>query len=222
VIVLDLDSGSLVDEINVASIAFDSTYGSQVFATYNLTLGTSAWDVGPTEVTLAVSLTGFDYADPANYTFTIEIRSHMTAVSVKGVVIQPYGNQTPLSVVLVDLDTMNQIPISNIASFTFDSAYGTQNFASPLFYDVVLATDSWLVGVTEATLSVLFSSSTLDTPDDSVFNVTIRAHYTSINVKGSMTTLHGFDTPLIVEVIDLDTGLLVNIADIFEFNFTSA
>ncbi|MFW9887542.1 MAG: hypothetical protein ACFFER_05130, partial [Candidatus Thorarchaeota archaeon] len=221
VIVLDLDSGSFVDEINVASFTFDSTYGSQVFATYNLTLSTSTWDVGLTAVTLAVSLTGLDYADPANYTFTVEIRPHLTAVSVKGVVIQPYGNQTPLSVVLMDLDTMNQTPISNIASFTFDSAYGTQNFASPSSYNVVLVTNTWSVGFTEVTLSVLFSSSTLDAPDDFVFNVTIRAHYTSINVKGSMTTLHGFDTPLTVEVTDLDTGLAVDIADISAFNFTS-
>jgi hypothetical protein len=222
VILLDLDSGSIVDEVNVDSLTFDSVYGAQGFTTYNLTLGTSGWSIGLTTVTLAVSLAGSDYADPANYTFSVEIRPHMTAVSVKGVLIQPYGNQTPLSVVLVDLDTMNPIVISSITSFTFDSAYGPQNFASPSSYDVVLATNSWSVGVTEVTLSVLFSSSIMDAPDDLVFNVTIRAHHTSINVKGSMTTLHGFDTPLTVEVTDLDTGLLVDIADISEFNFTSA
>ncbi|MFX1441743.1 MAG: hypothetical protein ACFFFD_15995, partial [Promethearchaeota archaeon] len=221
VTILDLDSGSIVDEVNVDSLTFDSIYGAQGFTTYNLTLGTSGWTIGLTTVTLAVSLAGSDYANPANHTFTLEIRPHMTAVSVKGVFIQPYGNQTPLSVVLVNLDTMNPIAIASITSFTFDSVYGPQDFVSPSSYDVVLATDSWLVGVTQVTLSVLFSSSTLDAPDDFVFNVTIRAHYTSINVKGSMTTLHGFDTPLTVDVTDLDTGLSVDIADISEFNFNS-
>ncbi|MFX1273320.1 MAG: hypothetical protein ACFFAX_16680, partial [Promethearchaeota archaeon] len=221
VTVLDLDSGTIVDEINVDLLTLESVYDTQVFTTYNFTLETSVWAIGLTPVTLAISLAGSDYADPANYTFALEIRPHMTAVSVTGVVIQPYGNQTPLSVVLTDLDTMNPIAVTNVMSFTFDSDYGPQNFVSPSSYDVVLATNSWSVGVTEVTLSVLFSSSTLDTPDDFVFNVTIRVHYTSINVKGSMTTLHGFDTLLTVEVTDLDTGLSVDIADISEFNFTS-
>jgi hypothetical protein len=221
VIVSDLDSGTMVDEVNVVSLTFESAYGTQVFTQYNLTLATSTWLVGQTTVTLAVSLAGSDYADPTNYTFTLEIRPHTTAVSVIGVLIQPYGNETPLTVELIDLDTMNQIAISNITSFTFDSTFGPQNFVSPTSYDVVLATDTWSVGVIEVTLSVLFSTSNLNVPDDFTFNVTLRAHYTSITVLGSLTSLYGFDTPLTVEVTDLDTGLLVDIADISAFNFTS-
>jgi hypothetical protein len=175
VIVLDLDSGSMVDEVNVASVTFDSIHGPQVFTTYNITLDTNSWPIGVTSVTLDVSFAGSDYADPANYTFTIEIRPHMTAVSVKGVVIQPYGNQTPLSVVLIDLDTMNPIGITNVTSFTFDSSYGPQSMPSPSSYDVTLDTSLWSVGTTSVTLSVVIATSYYSTPNSHVFQVTIRS-----------------------------------------------
>ncbi|MFX1441628.1 MAG: hypothetical protein ACFFFD_15395, partial [Promethearchaeota archaeon] len=175
VIVLDLDSGSIVDEINVDSLTFDSVYGAQGFTTYNLTLATSSWNIGPTTVTLAVSLASSDYADPANHTFTLEIRPHMTAVSVMGVVIQPYGNQTSLSVVLTDLDIMNPIDITNVASFTFDSSYGPQSMPSPSNYNVTLDTSLWSVGTTSVTLSVAIATSYYSIPESHVFQVTIRS-----------------------------------------------
>ncbi|MFX1441721.1 MAG: hypothetical protein ACFFFD_15885, partial [Promethearchaeota archaeon] len=201
VVLTDLDTMSSIPIGDVLGFNFSSIYGLQEISPtgYDVTLDTNVWTVGSYAVILDLNMqTSSVYSDPENFTFSIHVRRHFTAASVSGELVVPHGNNSDLTILVLDLDTGMAFAISNVSSFDFDSAYGTQTISSPSSYDVTLTTNSWSVGITEVTLSVLLSSSILNAPDDLVFNVTIRAHYTSINVKGGMTTLYGFDTPLTV------------------------
>ncbi|MHA1955841.1 MAG: hypothetical protein ACW968_02840, partial [Candidatus Thorarchaeota archaeon] len=178
VVLIDLDTGAQIAAADVASLIFTSSYGSQVENTpadFDITLTTNTWILGSTGVTLSVVMSDPDYFAPSNYIFNVQIRAHYTSVSVTGILTQPYGNDTSLTVVLTDLDTGSLVDISDVASFTFTSSYGSQPVNPATSFDVTLTTNTWIVGVTIVTISVSMSDPNFAAPTDYDFDVTIRS-----------------------------------------------
>ncbi|MHA2353206.1 MAG: DUF2341 domain-containing protein, partial [Candidatus Thorarchaeota archaeon] len=158
VVLIDLDTGGIVDISNVASITFTpSGYGPQAFGTYSPTLDTDSWNVENVDVTLTVSMSSSNYYAPDSYDFQLTIRKHLTTVSVSGNLVTPYGNNTPLTVIITDLDTGGVVAASHVSSLQFTSGYPLYSLSSPFTnLDVLIPTgdDSWSVGVESVTLAV--------------------------------------------------------------------
>ncbi|MFW9912239.1 MAG: LamG-like jellyroll fold domain-containing protein [Candidatus Thorarchaeota archaeon] len=173
---IDLDNQTVVPIGSVSAFTFTSSgYGVQSDnspADYLFTLVTNTWLITPSEsVTLSVTLSDSKYVAPDDHVFAVEIRAHYTSVSVSGVLHKPLGNTTPLTVILTDLDTGNQIAIGNVGSFTFTSSYAPQVWNSPSSYGITLDTSSWAVGSTAVTLTVAMSSSEYSAPASYDFDV---------------------------------------------------
>ncbi|MBD3158833.1 MAG: DUF2341 domain-containing protein, partial [Candidatus Lokiarchaeota archaeon] len=218
----------LYDDIPVtgASITFSNGTPANVVAEgsghYNISLSTSGKSLGDHSYEFVAFKSGaFLEDDTTNVTFTL--RKHYTSVSVQGDLVTPYGQDTPITVVITDLDTGNAlISTSSVASWTFTSGYDPISENSPPDFDVSLTTSSWLVGTETVTLSVTMSGNYYD-PSTHQFNVDIRKHYTSVTVLGDLITPHGFNTPVTVVITDTDTGLaLGTTADVSSWSFTSS
>ncbi|MGY5854997.1 MAG: DUF2341 domain-containing protein, partial [Candidatus Thorarchaeota archaeon] len=179
VVLVDLDTGGLVDISNVASITFTpSSHGPQIFGTYNPTLVTNTWSVAAEDVTLTVSMSSSDYYAPSSYDFQVTIRKHYVSATVIGNLVTPYGNNTPLTVVLTDLDTGGSVDVSAVDSIGFTSSYSPLFDGSPSSYNMLLLTgdDSWAVGPESVTLAInMLGSSIYQNPVDFVFTITIRS-----------------------------------------------
>jgi len=175
VLLTDMDTGATVPYSAVSTFSFMSLSHGSVFYTgsgYDITLDTDSWATSDT-LTVSVSMSDPDYYAPDDYDFDITIRAHYTSATVVGDLVTPYGNNTPLTVVLTDLDTASVISnISLVDTFTFTSFYGSQPVTATSF-DATLNTNSWSVGSTVVTLSVTMASSAYQTPTDYDFQVII-------------------------------------------------
>jgi hypothetical protein len=176
-IITDLDTATTLTVSAVSSFTFTpSSYGAQSDPSPSdllFDLDTSTWAVAPETVTLSVVMSG-NYDNPSNYQFVITIRNHYTSATVIGNLITPYGNVTPLTLVLTDLDTASTLTVSAVSSFTFTpSSYGPQNDPSPsdLLFD--LDTSFWNVATETVTLSVVMTGD-YDNPSNYLFDITIR------------------------------------------------
>ncbi|MHA3963835.1 MAG: hypothetical protein AM325_009860 [Candidatus Thorarchaeota archaeon SMTZ1-45] len=180
VVLIDLDTGGFVDISNVDSITLTpSGYGPQVFGTYSLTLDTDLWTVGVADVTLTISMSSSNYYEPDAYVFQITIRKHYTSATVVGNLVTPYGNNTPLTVMITDLDTGAAVSASSVDYLEFDSSYPLFFLNSPfttLAVTLPTGDDSWAVGVESVTLSInMIGSSVYQDPSDYLFQLTIRS-----------------------------------------------
>ena len=183
VVLVDLDTGGLVDISNVASITFTTTnYGSPTFGTFTPILVTNTWDVGAEDITITVSMSSSDYYPPDSYDFQVTIRNHYTSATVIGNLVTPYGNNTPLTVVIIDLDTGGSVAVSAVDSIEFlSSSYPDLFDGSPSSYDMLLLTgdNSWAVGSESVTLRInMLGTSIYEDPVDYSFIVTIRSMVT--------------------------------------------
>ncbi len=226
VILIDLDTGGTVAIGNVYNITFDPTgYGSDSetdpIPDYDFTLATSSWSVGTVSVTLIVDMTGSIYNNPDDYVFEIIIRKRMTSMSVSGDFVTPFGESTDVTVTITDLDTGSTVTIGNVYNITFDpTGYTSYSETDPISdYEFTLDTSSWSVGTVSVTLIVDMTGSNYDSPDNYVFSIQIRKHYTSVTVIGNLTTPHGFTTDLTVILTDLDTGSTVTIGNVYNITF---
>ncbi|MCK5240389.1 MAG: DUF2341 domain-containing protein, partial [Candidatus Thorarchaeota archaeon] len=213
--------------ISGATITFANGTAVNVIAEangeYNISIPTSILPKGNHWYILNATKSGaFMEIGSSNITFTL--RAHYTAISVIGDLITPFGEDTALSIVLVDLDTGGVLDETYVTSFSFTSSYGTEGDAgpSPADLDFTLATNSWSLGETSVTLSLVLSDADYLAPDNYVFDITIRPHYTSVSVTGVVTQPFGNATPITVIITDLDTGTQVTIGNVAHLNFTSS
>ncbi|MFX1484160.1 MAG: LamG-like jellyroll fold domain-containing protein, partial [Promethearchaeota archaeon] len=204
-------------QISGATITFDD--GSPVTVTaqgagwYNISIDTSLLSVGLHTYTINASkLSSYLLMDSVTITFTL--RPHYTAVSASGDFVVAYGENTPMTVLLTDLDLGTIPDISNVDRFIFDYQGGSQTRSSLFSYAMTLTTNTWAVGNHEVNLTVVMSNSDYYPPMQYTFTITIRAHYTSTNVVGDMTTPYGNTTALTVAITDLDTGGAVPIGSV--------
>ncbi len=188
---------------------------------YNISIPTAALNRGNHLYTFNASKPS-DYVQMASVDIIFTLRPHYTTASVSGDLIVPFGEDTQVTVNFIDLDTGEQVTVSDVASFIFTSSEGTQTDNSPLDYDVTLSTSSWSIGSYAVNLSITLASSDYYAPAQYTFNIDIREHYTSVSVTGVLTRPYGNDTPLTVVLTDLDTGTLVDITDVASFTFSSA
>jgi hypothetical protein len=180
VVLVDLDTGGSVGISKVASITFTpSGYGQQVFGTFTPTLVTNSWGVANVDVTLTIALSSSDYYAPDPYDFQITIRKHYTSATVLGNLVTPYGNNTPVTIKITDLDTGGTVLASALDYMEFDSSYPLYFLNSPIAsLDVLVPTgsSSWSVGVESVTLRInMLVSSIYQNPSDYVFQITIRS-----------------------------------------------
>ncbi|MCF2136311.1 MAG: DUF2341 domain-containing protein [Candidatus Thorarchaeota archaeon] len=222
IVITDLDTGSNLAASAVSSFGFVTThYGSHNESSpsdLDYTLTTSSWSVGTESITLGIVMSG-NYANPDDYVFSIEIRNHYTASSVSGELVSPFGEDTPLTVIITDLDTNTQVAASTVTQLQFVSSYGTETKSGPFTdLDVTLTTNSWSVGTVTVTLTVTLTGA-YDNPANLQFDVTIRKHRTSINVIGDLVTPYGSNTDVTIVVTDLDTGSTLAASAVSSFEF---
>ncbi|MFW9974197.1 MAG: DUF2341 domain-containing protein [Candidatus Thorarchaeota archaeon] len=188
---------------------------------YNVTMNTSAYPKGMYWFMFNATNPSSLY-EMASVNVTCVIRPHYTALSVSGNLVTPFGADTTLNVVFVDLDTGLRLDATTVSSLIFTSSYGIQTMNSPVsLNNRILDTDLWFVGITSVNLSVVVSNSNYYTPDVYTFEIEIRNHKTAVYVTGNLTTPYGADTAITVVLTDLDGGT-INIGSISSLTFTSA
>jgi hypothetical protein len=224
-VITDLDTGTdLGTTTDVSQWSFTSSYAPVTETPpgdFDVTLTTATWLVGPEIVTLTVTMGGI-YENPSIYQFSIEIRKHYTSVTVIGNLVTPYGQTTPVTVVITDLDTgTDLVTTTDVSWWNFTSSYAQVPETPPLDFDVTLTTATWLVGSETVTLTVIMSGIYED-PSIYLFSIQIRNHYTSVSVSGGLVTPFGNVTPLTIIVTDLDTATTLSASDLSAFTFASS
>ena len=224
-IITDLDTGLTLTVSSVTSFTFTpASYSSQSDSSpsdLDFILDTSSWAVGTEMVTLSVVMSG-NYDNPADYVFYVDIRKHYTSVTVIGDFVTPYGYSTQVTIVIRDSDTGAVLGASDVASFLFDPAsYSNYQEISPSDLLVNLDTTSWSVGTDTVTFSAVMAGN-YENPDDFVFDIQIRNHFTSATVVGNLTTAYGKTTALTIVIRDSDTGNTLSATDVFSFIFNPA
>jgi hypothetical protein len=177
VVITDLDTGvDLSSTSSITSWSFTSTNPAITETPpgdFDVTLTTNTWSVGPETVTLAVIMSGI-YENPTSYQFDIQVRNHYTTISVSGGLVTPFGNVTPLTIVITDIDTLTALSASDVSIFTFVSSYSPYSENNPLNLGLNLPTNTWSVGIETVTLSVTMTGN-YDNPTNYQFNITIRS-----------------------------------------------
>ncbi|NHJ13354.1 MAG: hypothetical protein EAX95_06735 [Candidatus Thorarchaeota archaeon] len=221
VVVIDLDTGAQLTAAAVASYDFTWTGGSHSVnpaLSLSTTIPTDSFSVGTKQIVLTVAMSG-DYANPAAYGFNVQIRNHFTSITVIGNLITPHGEDIGATIVVRDTDTDGQLVIGDVDSFSFSWSGGSYGQDPATSLSVTLPTNSWTIGSVLVNLSLVMSGD-YDNPSAHQFTIQIRKHYTAVTVVGSLTSPYGNITPLTVRITDLDTGTLVAIGDVDDFDFT--
>jgi hypothetical protein len=176
VVLIDLDTGQPVSIGSVSSFSFASNQSPDTFnspSSFTVTLTTDDWIISAgIQVTLTVTMSSSNYLAPSQYHFIIEIRPHRTSLTVSGVVTQPYGNVTPLTVILTDLDEGDPVPIGEVNQILFQWNGSSQPLTGS--YSVSLGTDTWPVGTRLVTVITTMASSAYYAPANYTFTITIR------------------------------------------------
>ncbi len=182
VVLVDLDTGAILDASVVNSLIFTSSYGTQPVSSLlsldGITLNTNTWLEGITSVDLDVAMSDSDYFTPDTYSFSVQIRDHKTAVTVLGSLTTAYGADTPITVSITDLDG-GTIDITDVTSFSFASSQETQFNGSLTSFSLDLKTNTWPVSSIQVTLTVIMDGN-YDNPTNYVFTITIRALQTTL------------------------------------------
>lgn len=170
--------------ISGASIAFSNGTAVTVIAEeagrYNVSLSTDSLEVGTHWYKFVASKSGA-YLEDSTINVTFTLRKHYTALSVKGGLVAPYGNTTPVEVVITDLDTNSVLADTDaVSSWTFASTYSPDEETNPEDFLIDLTTEDWDVGTETVTLSVTMGG-IYKSPVDHQFDVRIRALTTDLD-----------------------------------------
>ena len=224
-----------------ATLVYRDTWDGSLISGATITLGdgtpvvATPWSAGRYNVTIdADSLSPGVYSEiynatkpsdlyeMASSTVTYAMRAHYTAVSVSGNLETPYGDDTTINVVLVDLDTGLTLDATVVDSLSFVSSEGTQNEPSVSNLNgLTLDTNTWAVNTYSVNVSVVMSDSDFYAPALYTFDVEIRNHLTAATVIGDLTTAYGANTSITVSLTDLDSGI-IDIGSVTSFTFTSS
>jgi hypothetical protein len=171
---LDLGIGVTLSDVGTMTFSYSPFQTSDVVASYPATITSDDWGVDIYTVTLTITMSNSKISAPSQYFFTIEILAHETSITVTGVTTQPYGNQTPLSITLTDLETGGIVPIGSVDTIELQyvQAPGSTIFGS---YDGTLDTSAWPVGTHTVTVVITMSSTVYSAPTSFQFDITIRS-----------------------------------------------
>ncbi|MFW9956423.1 MAG: hypothetical protein ACFFCT_00010 [Candidatus Odinarchaeota archaeon] len=203
-----------------ATITFDNGTAVNVIAQangrYNISLSTGGLGYGDHVYVFKAAKAG-SYLEDGSVTVTFTLRKHFTSVSVIGDLVTPYGEATPVTVVIVDMDTgLALTSTSSVNSWSFTSGYAPIDEISPSDFLVILPTNTWVVDTESVTLSVSMSGIYFS-PSEYQFDVEIRRHYTSVSVVGDLISPYGTSTSLTIVIIDTDTGATLSASDVSSF-----
>jgi hypothetical protein len=207
IILIDLDTGQPMSIGSVSSFSFTSSQTPDTFVSpsgFTVTLTTNDWSISASiQVTLNVTMSSSNFLAPSQYLFTIEIRPHRTSLTISGVVTQPYGNVTPLTVILTDLDNGSIVPIGAVNQMLFQWIGGSQPLTGS--YSVLLGTSAWPVGTRFVTVITTMITSAYSAPANYQFTITIR----------KMATVLYYDPAsfVIPNGVDFHVGLRLNISE---------
>jgi S-ribosylhomocysteine lyase LuxS involved in autoinducer biosynthesis len=222
VVFWDLDTDSEVPITNVTTdgVSFNAgVLGTQTFTSYTPTLATSTWDVAVVNVDLTVTCVATNkYYDPASNSFDITIRAHHTTLTAVVDDATPWGSDTGVTVVFWDTDTDSQVPIANVTSITYNpTGYSSQN---PSGYSPTLTTSTWTVEVVSTGISVIcVDTNKYYDSASNTFDITIRAHHTTLTAVVDDATPWGSDTGVTVVFWDTDTDSQVPIANVTSITY---
>jgi hypothetical protein len=220
VVFWDTDTDSQVPISNVTSITYNPTgYSSQNPSGYSPTLTTSTWTVEVVSTGVSVICVGTNqYYDPASNSFDITIRAHHTTLNAVVDDATPWGTDTDVAVVFWDTDTDSQVPIANVTSITYNpTGYSSQN---PSGYSPTLITGTWTVEVVSTGISVIcVNTNKYYDSASNIFDITIRAHHTTVTASAATSTPWGSDTDVAVVFWDTDTDSQVPIANVTSITY---
>ncbi|MGY5881355.1 MAG: LamG domain-containing protein, partial [Candidatus Thorarchaeota archaeon] len=186
---------------------------------YNISLSTYGLGYGDHVYDFRATKAGA-FVEQGEVTVTFTLRKHFTAVSVLGDFVTPYGEPTPVTIEIIDLDT--GLPLSttsSVNSWSFTSGYDPVSETTPSDFAVSLTTATWLVDPETVTLSVSMGG-IYYSPSNHQFEIQIRNHYTSVAVIGDLISPYGTSTLLTLVITDTDTGLPLTFAEVSNFTFT--
>ncbi|MGY5862977.1 MAG: hypothetical protein RTV41_00090 [Candidatus Thorarchaeota archaeon] len=202
--------------ISGATITLDGsgvTFFDNLDGTYDISITTGALSLGDHSYIFNATKAG-NYVHMGSVQVTFTLRAHNTVVAVSGDFTTPHGQDTTLTVFLLDLDTGLEVDITDVALFNYSYAGVFEEFSSLFSYTMDLDTETWSVGTVTVTLTITISDSNILNPTPYDFDVTIRAHRTSLSVTGVLTQPYGNQTPLSIILTDLDTGEIVPIGQV--------
>ncbi len=206
-------SGATITYENGNPVSFVDNFDG----TYDISIPTGALSLGQHQYTFNATKSGaYLHVGQVDVTFTL--RAHKTVLSVSGDMETPYGEDTQVTIFLLDLDTGLAVDISDVGTMTFSYTGG---YASDIVgsYSATLTTADWNVGSVTATLTVTISNSKISAPTAYVFGINILAHRTSLTVTGVSTIPYGNMTTLHVILTDLEDGSIVPIGTVSNIRF---
>ncbi|MFX1605318.1 MAG: hypothetical protein ACFFDD_05375, partial [Promethearchaeota archaeon] len=192
------------------------TFVDNLDGTYDVSIPTTSLGLGLHQYKFNATKSGaYLYVAQVDVGFTL--RAHYTSVSVSRDYTTSYGENTPVKINLIDLDTGLPVSISDVSSMTF--SYNPFELPDTVFsFSATITSDDWDVGTVTATLSITMSNSKISAPSQYVFDIEIVAHDTSVTVTGVTTTPFGNQTDLTVVLTDLqspvDPVLIGSVANI--------
>jgi len=207
----DISSSVLPSDITVD----DVSYGSNMTFSFDC----DSWSVGTYHLNVTLYSSDDKY-DGAWTTITLEIRAHHTSVTVDSSPVTPWGYDTNIEVVFWDEDTNSSVPITNVTTdgIQFDyETYGSEFFRT---YSPTLSTSSWTVDAYSVNLSVLCVEDNryYDSASKS-FEITIRAHHTTVTAVVDDATPWGFNTSVMVTFWDSDNNEQVPVENVSSIDF---
>ncbi|MFO7835350.1 MAG: hypothetical protein R6V83_01755 [Candidatus Thorarchaeota archaeon] len=212
----DTSGTDISSSVSPSDITVDGvSYGSSM--TFNF--DSSSWTVGTYYLNVTLFSSDSKY-DDAWTTITLEIRAHHTSVTVDSSPVTPWGYDTNIEVVFWDEDTNSSVPSTNVTTdgiqFDYES-YGSELFNT---YSPTLSTSSWTVGTYSANLSVscVGDNQYYDSASKN-FEITIRAHHTTLSAVVDDATPWGFNTSVTVTFWDTDNNEQVPIQNVSSIDF---
>ncbi|MGY5856045.1 MAG: hypothetical protein RTS72_05545 [Candidatus Thorarchaeota archaeon] len=187
------------------------TFSDNNDGTYDIQIPTSA--LGLQQYTFNATVPSA-YLHVAQVDVEFMVRAHYTAVAVSGDMTTPYGDDTPVTIQLLDLDTGTSIGIAEVNTITFSYTGGYADDTYGSFGPLALTTANWNVGTETATLTILMSNVRYLDPGPYVFTIEIEAHETSLTVTGVTTEPYGNQTSLTIILTDLEDGSPVPIGSV--------
>jgi hypothetical protein len=181
--------------------------------TYSVAIPTNALALGPHQYTFNATKSG-SYLDVAQVDVTFTLRAHYTSATVVGDLTTPYGNDTHVTVILLDLDMNETVSFSDVSSLTFSYTGGYTADVFFASYSATLTTADWNVGFVSATLTITMSNLKIQAPAARVFTIQILAHKTSVTVTGVTTEPYGNQTALSIILTNLENGNTVPIGSV--------
>jgi hypothetical protein len=220
----DLETSSdVVGNLSSVVITNCPVGGDQSFGSLTFILNTDAWSVGTYILTVTVNPNNPPgWYEEDSTTVNVVIRIHYTGVTVQPPDPTPWGFNTKITVIWIDLDIGGNVPELELFQVVVSDcpAGGDQSFTSLSF---TLDTTGWTIssGYTlNITVYAITSPSRSYSNAWGSVNVVIRIHRVEVVVPTPAPNPWSFNTTISVTWKDLDTGTIISGANLDNITIT--